>query len=419
MSTVDTALYGESTSTVYQRQQQEKTDAASGKVSHTDFLKLLTQQLVNQDPLNPMQDIDFTGQLAQLQALDEQMAMTKSMQAMRLDTQIQAGTNMIGKYVSGVDTTGASVSGQVKRLNQTDGSVYVELTDGRKIGVSDVGNVWNDAQSMYQEIANSSNVIGMWVECGYDSAMQPIKGIVESMQVVNGQVALKLYGGKTVTWDQIQSMRHPTDEEQFYVLPDAVRQKVEKAQKMVGMTIDGVDVDGKEVSGIVGDAVLNGSDVFLILYTGELVKVENVKGDPREPTADDAAASLNGLWCVGLNANGEEVKGVIVGAEEDDSGMYVILDNGTRVHFDSVTEVRDAENSEKAHLHGLWFAGVTEDGDEVEGIVVQKTEVDGNLAVVLKDGSNTYTVLCKNLGGYRDPTTEETAAVKEQQDNEG
>lgn len=44
------------------------------------FLKLLTTQLANQDPLNPMEDREFIAQLAQFSSLEQMTAMNKTLE---------------------------------------------------------------------------------------------------------------------------------------------------------------------------------------------------------------------------------------------------------------------------------------------------------------------------------------------------
>ncbi len=352
MSATSGATYGPSTSTEYQRSQAEKASAASGKVTHTDFLKLLTKQLTTQDPLNPMQDLDFTAQLAQLQALDEQMAMTKSMQAMRVDSQLQAGTSMIGRYISGTDEAGKAANGLVKRVAQQDGNVYVELANSQRVEVGSVSNVWDNAASMFNEIASSGAIIGYWVDAGYDDAQQPVRGIVEKVEIVNGEVHLKLAGGQTVTWNKVKELRLPTEAEQYYAYPDEVRAKIEKAQGMKDMGVTGLDADGNEVNGIVAGAVFDKSTykVSLVLYDGTEIDIDTLKGDARKPTASDAANSLKGYWASGLNGKAEKVEGIITGAKQYDDGMALVLDTGEEIYFELVDEIRDATDAEKARL---------------------------------------------------------------------
>ncbi len=353
---------GINNSTVYQRQQAEKAEAASGKVTHESFLKLLTTQLCNQDPLSPMEDIDFTGQLAQLQALDEQIEMNKSMTAMRTDAQLQSGTNMIGKFVTGTDTTGTAVTGQVTRVQQNADGVFVELANKQQIMVADVTNIWDDATSMYNDMAGSSNVIGMWVEAGYDASSQPVHGIVEKITVENGTVQLNLYGGKKVTWDQVTELRPATEDELWYTLPDEIREKVEKAQKMIGQMVEGKDDKGKAVAGLVSEANLVGTNVILTLFDGTKLNIDTLSGDPRPPTADELGKNLKGMWVNGLDENGDELGGIVTGAGEDEAGLYFTLDNGKVLYYDTVEELRAATEAEKTRLDEA--AGESNSDDE-------------------------------------------------------
>ena len=340
-------IYDYSTSTTQQRAQAEKEAATSGKVSHTDFLKLLTTQLTTQDPLNPMEDIDFTAQLAQLQALDEQMAMTKSLTALRLDTQIQAGAAMVGKYVSGVDKYGAAAAGQVTRMVQMDGSVYLELANKQQVEISGVSNMWNDSSSMSQEIINSGGIIGMWVEAGYDEAMQPIEGIVEEVIIADGIVRMKLYGGQSITWDQVRTLRAPTDDEVLYTYPDEVREAYQQAYAMVGKTVTGKTDAGETATGMVGNVGISGSDVYVVLYNGDKINLSRLEGGASEPTVGDLAENLGGFWVEGLDGLGKSLAGVVVGADQDDGGLLVVLADGTKLYFDNLTKIREATEEER------------------------------------------------------------------------
>lgn len=347
--------YGQSTSTVYQREQAEKDALNSGKVTHNDFLKLLTKQLTTQDPLNPMQDIDFTAQLAQLQALDEQMAMTKSMQGMRLDSQFQAGTSMIGKFISGTDEAGAAASGQVSRVVQSDGNIYVELSNKQRVNVTNVNNVWSNASDMYQELANSTQLIDKYVDAGYDEAGQPIRGIVEKIQVVGGQVMAKLYNGGTIALSQIKELRDPTSDEVYlYCIPADVRKKLEDAQKLGDKVVTGKDSEGKEVTGMVCQVEFDQATfkVYVVTYDGSKINVDDIEGEARDPKAADIVQNLKDLWVEGLDEDGNAVAGVVVDAEDRDDGVAIKLANGKEVYFDALKLIRVAEDDELAAAKG-------------------------------------------------------------------
>lgn len=112
-----------------------------GKVDQRQFLKLLTTQLTNQDPLNPIKDTAFVSQMAQLQTLDEQVRMTKELSGMRLEGQLQTSSAMIGKQVIGTDKDGKDASGIVYSTLVRDGKTFVELANKQRIPLGNVTDV--------------------------------------------------------------------------------------------------------------------------------------------------------------------------------------------------------------------------------------------------------------------------------------
>ncbi|MDR7856267.1 flagellar hook capping FlgD N-terminal domain-containing protein [Tissierella sp.] len=56
-----------------------KTKTAKNDLDKDAFLRLLTTQLSNQDPLNPMEDREFIAQLAQFSSLEQMQTLNKTM----------------------------------------------------------------------------------------------------------------------------------------------------------------------------------------------------------------------------------------------------------------------------------------------------------------------------------------------------
>lgn len=110
------------------------------------FLRLLTVQLANQNPLEPMNDRDFFAQMAQLGQVEGMDELKASMSQMQ-------GAELIGKTVTAVrpmtDATSGGVNslvtGKVDRITNRDGKqilgvkeanggiVEVEITSIREI----------------------------------------------------------------------------------------------------------------------------------------------------------------------------------------------------------------------------------------------------------------------------------------------
>lgn len=111
----------------------------------TDFFKLLSAQLGAQDPLNPMDDTEFLGQLTQNSQLQQtietndrlavMVAMQESLAALSQMTQSAA---LIGKKVDYLDpTTGAASSGTVNAVRAEQGLVVLDI-DGVAVPIPNI-----------------------------------------------------------------------------------------------------------------------------------------------------------------------------------------------------------------------------------------------------------------------------------------
>ena len=114
------------------------TDNTSARVvqkslGESDFLKLLTTQMSNQDPMNPISDTSQIAQLAQFSSL-------QSMNSLLTNSQLEGASNMIGKNVTAADTSGHSVNGTVDSAQLSSGTVYVTI-DGTQYAYSSITQV--------------------------------------------------------------------------------------------------------------------------------------------------------------------------------------------------------------------------------------------------------------------------------------
>lgn len=85
------------------------------------FFNLLVKQLQYQDPLNPMENTEFTGQLAQFTSLETLSRMDTNLQKF---SDLQTSTNSI----QAVSFIGKSVNAQGNVLNYTGGNANINFT---------------------------------------------------------------------------------------------------------------------------------------------------------------------------------------------------------------------------------------------------------------------------------------------------
>ena len=86
-----------------------------------DFMKLLSTQMANQDPMKPMEDTAFISQMSAFSSLASQTQMSKDFTAMRADMAKSTANSFIGSTVTvqGTDASVAAVTGQVTGVDNT------------------------------------------------------------------------------------------------------------------------------------------------------------------------------------------------------------------------------------------------------------------------------------------------------------
>ncbi len=112
----------------------------SGQVNSQEFLTLLIAQLRNQSPLEPQDNNEFVGQLAQFSSLEStqnlnaRMDLLAQMQQESLTLQqLSQGSALIGRDIDYVDpSTGEESSGSVESVSVEQGLVQLRV-DGQDI----------------------------------------------------------------------------------------------------------------------------------------------------------------------------------------------------------------------------------------------------------------------------------------------
>ncbi|MHC4886823.1 MAG: flagellar hook assembly protein FlgD [Planctomycetota bacterium] len=129
------------TSTVTERDAAAKTNSKSSKVDTDQFMTLLVTQMTNQDPMEPMSNEQMMSQLAQLQALEEQVATNDLLGTMSANSQIAEASSMIGSYIKGIDDANDLVEGLATHVTVRDGVAMLGLSDGSTLSLSGVTHV--------------------------------------------------------------------------------------------------------------------------------------------------------------------------------------------------------------------------------------------------------------------------------------
>lgn len=103
------------------------TPAQSSNIGIQDFLRILTSQLNNQDPLKPVDNQEFVAQIAQFATLEQSRQLNvKIDELLAVQSSLQS-VGLLGRTVD-VNQNGFIVSGRVTALDVSSGSPQLTIT---------------------------------------------------------------------------------------------------------------------------------------------------------------------------------------------------------------------------------------------------------------------------------------------------
>ncbi len=91
------------------------------------FLKLLINEMQNQDPLNPMDNSEMLNQINQIREIGATDKLTSTLDSVLLGQNITSSTNLIGKDVKAISDDNQQVSGTVTRVTIEEGIPKLQL----------------------------------------------------------------------------------------------------------------------------------------------------------------------------------------------------------------------------------------------------------------------------------------------------
>jgi len=92
-----------------------------------DFLQLLTAQIANQDPLEPMKDTEFISQMANIASLEQMQQFSEGFENFADSHKDMVTQAYLGRKVN-IEDEGKSISGIVDAVNKAeDGEVTVQV----------------------------------------------------------------------------------------------------------------------------------------------------------------------------------------------------------------------------------------------------------------------------------------------------
>jgi flagellar basal-body rod modification protein FlgD len=178
------------------------------------FLQLLITQMKFQDPLNPMDDRDFLGQMAQFTALEQ-------MQNLNTAFSKSQAYGMIGKTVDAMYRNPVSgeweeIYGYVDAVTVKNGEVFL-IVEGKEIPLSSVNVVGDDYLTALQlndilehvSSTRGQSYVGQYIQAvlknDQGEETEYVEGLVDYVKTVKGQAVL-VVGNKEVLLSEVASV---------------------------------------------------------------------------------------------------------------------------------------------------------------------------------------------------------------------
>ena len=105
-----------------------KQEESSGSyMQMEDFLQLLTSQISNQDPLEPMKDTEFISQMANIASLEQMQQFTKGFESFASSQKDMVAQAYLGRIVT-INDQGNDVEGLVDSVEKSaDGLINIQV----------------------------------------------------------------------------------------------------------------------------------------------------------------------------------------------------------------------------------------------------------------------------------------------------
>ncbi len=123
-----------------------QTSAATGSTSERarltrdEFMKILIAEVSNQDPMSPLDNKEFLGQLTNLQNLESTATLTDTLKSMNKFQELGAASTLIGKTITGTADSGNLVKGAVSKVVVNKDSVSL-IVGNETIALNNVQEV--------------------------------------------------------------------------------------------------------------------------------------------------------------------------------------------------------------------------------------------------------------------------------------
>jgi len=121
----------------YSNPDQRRETKNQSQLEMQDFLQLLTSQITNQDPLEPMKDTEFISQMANIASLEQMQQFTSGFSKFADSHNSMLAHSFLGKQVT-LDDGGREITGKVESVEKDSEGIESLVINGNKHSPSSV-----------------------------------------------------------------------------------------------------------------------------------------------------------------------------------------------------------------------------------------------------------------------------------------
>ncbi len=110
--------------------QSTASSSSTSTLNYDAFLRLLLEQLKNQDPTEPMKSTDYMAQMATFSQVEQTVKSNAKLDALLASSTLNQASGVIGKTVTSSDGT---VKGTVSSVLITNDGAVANLANGKQV----------------------------------------------------------------------------------------------------------------------------------------------------------------------------------------------------------------------------------------------------------------------------------------------
>ena len=108
----------------------EQSNRQGSYMQMEDFLQLLTSQISNQDPLEPMKDTEFISQMANIASLEQMQQFSKGFESFATAQKDMVAQAYLGREVQ-IDDEGTKIEGLVDSVEKDENGMVSVMVGGK------------------------------------------------------------------------------------------------------------------------------------------------------------------------------------------------------------------------------------------------------------------------------------------------